>query len=85
MGRVGRVRCKSRKRIGKMSVSVAVGGLPVLAKWSAHVSGCLPSHHVTSVILSSGGEVYGTVLTRFGFAWSLPRGGEAEGLLPSRH
>lgn len=85
VGRLERVRCKSRKWIGKMSVSVDVGGLPALEKWSAHVSGCLPSHHVTSVILSSGREVYGTVLTRFGFAWCLPRALEAEGLLPSKH
>lgn len=84
-GRMERVRCKSRKWIGKMSVSVAAGGLPVPEKWSAYVSGYLPSHHVTSVILSSGREVYGTVLTRFGFAWCLPRAGEAEGLLPLRH
>lgn len=81
MGRVGRVRCKSRKRVGKMFVSVVVGGLFVLAKWSAYVLGCFFSYYVILVILSSGGEVYGTVLIRFGFVWSLFRGGEVEGLL----
>lgn len=40
--------------------------------------------HMTSVILNSGREVHAKVLTRFGFAWCLPMGGEAEGLPPSR-
>lgn len=70
--------------LGENISECGCGRLPCAGEWSAHVSGCVPSHHMASVSLSSGREVYARVLTRIGFGWYLPRGREAEGSLPLR-